>query len=208
MNDSSRSLAAPVAIAMVFGALAGGGMLLVLRRPPADDAHPPPVVRPSPSVITAVRDLSRIEGASYHVERVIELTDTQEHLFGLVESEDVILLVAAADVVAGVDLSTLGEDAIQIDEARTHATITLPRATVFATVVDEEHTYVHARTTDMLAERSDALEGEARRQARDSLETAAVEGGLLDRADHSVARTVEALVRSLGIAEVEVRTAE
>jgi hypothetical protein len=206
MSETPRTLAAPVAIAMVFGALIGAGLLLVLRREPAAVA-PPPVVRPSPSVITAVRDLSRIEGASFHVERVIELTDTQEHLFGLVESEDTVLLVAAADVVAGVDLSALGDDAIQIDDARTHATITLPHATVLATVVDEEHTYVHARTTDMLAERRDDLEGLARREARDSLQQAAIDGGVLDRADRSVARTVEALVRSLGIAEVEVRTA-
>lgn len=206
MNESPRSLAAPVAIAMVFGALVGAGLLLVLRRSP-EDVPPPPVVRPSPSVITAVRDLSRIEGASFHVERVIELTDTQEHLFGLVESQDAILLVAAADVVAGVDLATLGEDAIQIDEARTHATITLPRSTILATVVDEEHTYVHTRTTDMLAERREDLEGLARREARDSLEAAAVEGGVLERADRSVARTVEALVRSLGVPNVEVHTA-
>jgi hypothetical protein len=206
VNESPRPLAAPVAIAMVFGALAGAGLLLILRRTP--EPPPAPVVRPSPSVITAVRDLSRIEGASFHVERVIELTDTQEHLFGLVESEDAILLVAAADVVAGVDLSTLTDDAIQIDEARTHATITLPHATVLATVVDEEHTYVHARTTDVLAERREDLEGLARREARDTLQTAAVEGGLLDRADRSVAHTVEALVRSLGIPNVEVHVAE
>ena len=47
-----------------------------------------------------------------------------------------------------------------------------------------------------------------RREASTSLEAAAVEGGLLDRADTSAARTVEALVRSLGHEHVTIRRAD
>lgn len=201
-----KSLFAPVTIAALFGVLGGACIVLLARQAPP--AAPVPVVRPSPSVITAVRDLSRLETTSFHAERVIELTDTQEHLFGLVHGDDSILLVAAADVIAGVDLSGLDEHAIEIDEAHHRATITLPHAMVLATVVDEAHTYVHARTTDLLAQRREDLETLARREAQTSLEAAAVEAGVLARADRSAARTVEALVRSLGYTEVTVRTAD
>lgn len=201
-----RSPIAPIVIAALFGVVGGACIAVLMRQEPP--TAPAPVVRPSPSVITAVRDLSRLETTSFHVERVIELTDTQEHLFGLVQGDDSILLVAAADVIAGVDLASLDEHAIVVDEAQHAATITLPHATVLATVVDEEHTYVHARTTDLLAQRSDDLETLARREAQTSLEAAAVQGGILDRADRGACRTVEALVRSLGYTEVTVRTAE
>src|SRR6266511_1294449 len=60
-----------------------------------------------PDVITSVRELSRLEGVSYHVERVVDLKDKQEALFGMVAIEDAILLVASGDVIAGIDLGQL-----------------------------------------------------------------------------------------------------
>lgn len=198
----------------VLSALAGGvalgacavGLALWLTYPGSPPPPPPPSVRPSVAVVTAIRDLSRLESATAHVERIVELTDTQETLFGLMHSEDTILLVAAADVTAGVDLAALGEDAVTVDATTGEVTITLPPARVLTTAVDEERTYVHARSTDLLAERRDDLETLARREASSSLEAAAIEGGLLVRADASAARTVEALARSLGHDRVTVRS--
>ncbi|MBM4434817.1 MAG: hypothetical protein FJ028_06925 [Chloroflexi bacterium] len=51
-------------------------------------------LRPSPSVVLAVRDLARLESVEYHVERVIDLRDRQSLLFGLVRTRDAILFVA------------------------------------------------------------------------------------------------------------------
>src|SRR5207253_6452014 len=61
-------------------------------------------VRPTPNVLVAVRDLSRLESATYHMERVVEMTDEQSKLFGLVKTRDSLLLVAVGDVTAGIDL--------------------------------------------------------------------------------------------------------
>jgi hypothetical protein len=204
-EPAQRPLVVPIAIAATVGVLAGVAPGLLLNRPPPSTAAP--IARPTPSVITAVRELARLEGATAHVERVIELTDTQEHLFGLVHGDDSILLVAAADVTAGVDLAALTPASIDVDDAHARVRITLPRAAVLTTAIDEAHTYVHARTTDLLAARREDLETLARREAHDTLERAAVEGGLLDRADRSAARTVEALARSLGYHDVQVTTA-
>lgn len=203
-----RGLLAVRSVSAAVAACAIALSVWLWRREVPAPPPPPPTVRPSVAVVTAIRDLSRLESATAHVERIIELTDTQELLFGLMETQDSILLVAAADVTAGVDLAAIGEGDVAIDEATGEVTITLPRAAVLTTAVDEERTYVHTRSTDMLAERREDLETLARREAQTSLEAAAIEGGLLTRADASAARTVEALARSLGHDRVTVRQAE
>lgn len=163
-------------------------------------------VRPTPLVIVAVRDLARLESASYHMERVIDLTSTQRRVFGLVEAQDSILLVAAADVVAGVDLAALEDEDVVVEGER--VVITLPRAEVFSARLDSERTYVRQRETDLLARRRENLETSARREAERTLRTSAIEAGILERAERNAQGTVESLVRSLGFSEVEVRFEE
>ncbi len=162
------------------------------------------VVGATPAVISAVRDLARLEGVSYHMERVIDARDRQAHLFGLFESQDALLLVAAADVVAGVDLTTLGEGDIRFDPEHHWAQVRLPPAVVFSARLDNAHTYVHSRVTDRLALRAETLETRARQEAERALERAALDAGILDRARDNCARTIKALVESLGFARVEV----
>lgn len=162
-------------------------------------------VRATPSVVRAVRDLARLETASFHMERVIDLRETQSRAFGLIEAEDAILLVAAADVIAGVDLAALRDEDVVHDAARSRVTLTLPRPTVLSTRLDSEHTFVHSRSTDLLARRQEQLESRARQEAERSLTEGAIEAGLLRRAEENAARTVSSLARSMGYADVEVR---
>jgi len=165
-------------------------------------------VRPTPSVVVAVRDLARLESASYHIERVVDLRDRQEHLFGLIEAEDAILLVAAGDVVAGVDLSRLGEEDVVVDAEAGTATVTLPPPEVLMARLDSDRTFVHTRETGILARRNEDLETRARQEAERTIREAAIEAGVLDRARRNSRRTVESLVRSLGYENVTVRFAD
>jgi hypothetical protein len=162
------------------------------------------VVRPTPNVVVAVRDLARLESAAMHVERVVDLKDRQSHLFGLVGADDAILLVAAGEVVAGVDLAALAEEDVVVDPAKRTVKIRLPEPTVFSARLDNSRTYVHSRTTDLLAKRNEQLETEARRAAERELEAAALEARLLERAATNAKRTVENLVRGLGFERVDV----
>lgn len=161
-------------------------------------------VRSTPSVIVAVRDLARLESVEYHVERVIDVRDRQSLLFGLVKTQDAILLVAVGTVTAGVDLSRLRDGDVTVDPARGTARITLPPAVVLSTRLDNERSWVYARTTDLLAKRHEDLESRARLEAERTLQQTAIEGGILERARVNAERTVAALVRSLGYAEVTV----
>jgi hypothetical protein len=159
---------------------------------------------PGPDVITSVRELSRLEGVSYHVERVVDLKDKQEALFGMVPAEDAILLVASGDVVAGIDLAQLKPEDVVVSPDRRSVTIRLPHAEIFSARLDNERTYVHTRKTDVLAQRKESLETQARQAAEKTLRSSAEEAGILPRAETSVARTVRSLVRSLGFENVNV----
>lgn len=164
------------------------------------------VVRQTPAVVMALRDLARLESAEAHIERVVDLKDRQSRLFGLVQAEDAILLVAAGTVVAGVDLSKLAPDAVVVDPQSRHVTVTLPPAEILSASLDGDRTFVHTRSTDVLAKRKEGLETEARREAEKSLREAALESGLLGRAERNARATVESLVRSLGFDSVTVQT--
>jgi Protein of unknown function (DUF4230) len=162
------------------------------------------VVRATPDVLLAVRDLARLESASFHMERVIDLSDKQSKLWGMVSTEDAILLVAVAEVTAGVDLQKLTAGDVTVDPARRTARLELPAPEILHAALDNEKTYVHSRKTGTLASRNENLESRARKEAERTLVESARQAGLLNRASENARRTVEALVHSLGYDKVEV----
>jgi hypothetical protein len=198
--------------AVGLGLLVGGVFLGVLVAKSAAPALPRvpafsssvTVVKPTPSVLEKVRDLKRLESVSFHMERVIDLSDEQSSFFGLVQTEDAILLIAAADVRGGVDLGKLGPGDVQADlEART-VKIALPPGEIFGSALDSEKTYVHTRKTGVLARRQENLETRARKEAERTLMEAAKQAGIVKRAEENAVRTVSDLVRSLGYENIDV----
>jgi hypothetical protein len=195
------AIAYPAAAAVLL-ACAAAAFELGARLP----RGPAPTVsaRPTPNVVLAVRDLSRLEAASYHMEKVVELTDRQSRFFGLVEAKDALLLVAVGDVVAGVDLSKVGDGDVQLDATVNGVRVRLPRPEVLSASIDEAQTRVYERTTDVMASRNEQLEGLARQEAERAIRQGALDGGILDRARASAERTVRTLLLSLGFARVEI----
>jgi Protein of unknown function (DUF4230) len=161
-------------------------------------------VRATPGVVAAIRDMSRLDTTSFHIEKVIEARDQQSRLWGLLQPKDAILLVAVGDVVAGVDLSKLREEDVRIDPGTHAVRIVLPAPEVLSSSLDERATHVVVRVTDVLAERNEQLEGEARRQAEQEMREAAVAAGILERSRASADRTLRALLRSLGYDDVAI----
>lgn len=172
--------------------------------PGAPSPNAESVLRPGNTVVVALQQLARLEGAAFHLERVVDLKEKQTHFFGLVEAQDAILLVAAGDVTAGIDLSQLGEKDIQVDSTAKRVRLVLPHAQVFSSRVDNARTYVHTRTTDLLANRQLGLEAKAREEAERSFQQAAVDGGILVAAEKSATKTVHALLSSLGFTDIDI----
>ena len=191
-------------LALALAGVAALAAVVIFLRPIDDGLS----VRSGPSVVVAVRDLARLETVEYHIERVIDLRDSQSLLFGLIRTEDAILFVAVGQVTAGVDLGELSADDVVVDQRQGTAAITLPPARVLSTRLDSEKSWVFARTTGVLARRQEDLETRARREAERSLEQNAIEGKILERARVNAERTVAAFVRSLGYDSVTVSSRE
>jgi hypothetical protein len=181
--------------------LVGGAFVLTVWRP-FDTT--PTALRSTPSVVVAVRDLARLESAEYHIERVIDLRDRQSRLFGLIRTQDAILFVAVGQVTAGIDLTELADGDVTVDREAGSAVIVLPPARVLSTRLDNERSWVYARSTDVLAQRKEDLETRARQEAERTLEQSAVDGGILERARTNAERTIATFVRSLGYTSVSV----
>ena len=190
--------------------MAGAGALVLhLAMPFVNPVIPPmsetrTTVVPTPDVILAVRSLGRLETESYHLERVVDLTDHQTQLFGLVTSKDAILLVAVGDVTAGVDLEHVAPADVDTDWDSHSVTLRLPPPSVFSSKLDEQATRVYSRTTDLIASRHEDLESRARAEAARSMEATAVERGLLDRARGDAERALVGLLKSVGFVDVRI----
>ena len=156
------------------------------------------------TVLVAVRDLARLETVSFHMERVIDLKERQSHFFGLVQADDAILMVAAGDVSAGIDLAKMRDGDVTIEPEARRARLVLPPPEILMVRLDNERTYVHSRKTDFMAKRTIELETHARRLAEDAIRDAALETGVLQRAQRNAGHTLTALVRSLGYDHVEI----
>lgn len=161
-------------------------------------------LKPTPDVLLAVKSLARLETQSYHLERVIDLTDHETHVFGLVQSKDAILLVAVGDVVAGVDLEHVTAGDVDTDWPNQRVTLRLPPPSVFSAALDEKATRVYSRSTDLLASRHEDLEERARGEAVRSMEKSAVAQGILDRARRDAERALTGLLRSIGFGDVRI----
>jgi hypothetical protein len=199
---SGSSVWAPMAIASFVGMCVLGGMYFckATAKPPDSVV----TVRPSNALLTAVRDLSRLETTELHIEKVIDLNDRQNRLFGLVEANDAILLVAAGDVVIGIDLAKLEEGDVSMDAATGTARIRLPEPEILSSRLDEANTYVYTRKTDLLARRNEALETKARQEALAAIEKAGQDADVMGRARTQAERQLRGLATQLGAKQVEI----
>ncbi len=161
--------------------------------------NPTPTIIPDPvSIIRQVRSLSRLETASYTVEKVITAESGQgsfAFLFG-----DRLILVAHGQIIAGVDLGKMGEDDIILAEEGT-VVVTLPAAEILIVTLDNQDSYVYDRDTGVIG-MNPALETEARRAAEQEILNVALEDGILEMAQVNAETYVRNLILALGFREV------
>ncbi len=204
-----------VILVLILLALVGGGITLIgtirrLTRPLeeaeralqeqfAEITNPTPTIIPDPmTIVRQVRSLSRLETASYTVEKVITAESGQSpfaFLFG-----DRLILVAHGQVIAGVDLGKMEEsDIIVADEGM--VVVTLPPAEVLVVTLDNQKSYIVDRDTGLIGV-NPALETEARRAAEEEILSAALEDGILEMAQRNAEAYVRQLILALGFREV------
>jgi len=161
--------------------------------------QPTPTIYPSAAtVIEGVQALSRLETASYQIEKVITAESGQGalgFLFG-----DKLLLIAYGEMIAGVDLSYIGpNDVMTTDDGTVY--VRLPPAEVFVAALDNSRTYVYDRRTGV-AGMNMQLETAARQEAEQLMLQAAIENGLLEKAEENARDVLRSLLLSLGFKHV------
>ena len=194
---------APALIALAVSVVILGVALVLFfgarREPPSASRT---IVRPTGTILMSVRELARLETNELHMEKVVDLTDKQSHLFGLIDASDAILLVAAGDVTVGVDLTKLGDGDLVVDRDTGTARITLPPPEVLSVRLDEEHTFVYRRTTALLARRNEQLESTARKEAVRAIEEASHDPAVMDKARKQAERQLKDLFEKFGVTQV------
>jgi hypothetical protein len=204
---AGKSRTAVLSLALLVGCLAAvglgvGGYLALSRFAPEPTSRA--VVRPTGTILMAVRDLARLETNELHMEKVIDLTDKQSRFFGLVDATDAILLIAAGDVTVGIDLTKMAESDFQIDRDSGSVRLMLPAPEILSTRLDEEHTYVYRRTTGVLAERNEQLESRARKEAVRAIEEAARAGEVMEKARKQAERQIQQLLEKFGVTQTTI----
>jgi hypothetical protein len=164
-----------------------------------------PTIYPSSvAVVKAMRNLARLETASYTIEKVVVAEQNQDQwatLFG-----DRLLLVAHGEVIAGVDLGKMQPtDVVATGDGRVY--VVLPAPEIFFTNIDNKKTYVYDRDTGLLTNGNIHLESAARQAAQEQIQAAASEDGILQLAQRNGERYLEQLILALGFQEVIFTTA-
>ena len=161
----------------------------------SDLINPTPTIIPDPvTYINEVRALARLETIQYSVEKVITAEIGQGTLgafFG-----DRLLFVAHGIVIAGIDLSKLNPEDLQLQGDA--LTVRLPQTEIFVATLDNDKSYVYDRETGIFTHGDTNLETTARQAAEQEIAKAALEDGILDLAQQNAEVFMEKFFEMLG----------
>jgi hypothetical protein len=154
----------------------------------------------SPVVVEGIQDLNQLATVRWRESVIVAResggTDLEQFLVG-----EKVLLVAAGDVEAGVNLESLGRDDVRVSGET--VTIRLPEPEILSVSLDEEATGVYDRDFGPLNVRpDDDLVEQARAAALDRLEQTARDEDILEQAEQNAEDGIRAFVTSLGFEEV------
>ncbi len=154
------------------------------------------VITGQTAVIKEIRQLGRLETTSFTIEKIIEAKKDgggpwRDVLFG-----DKLLLIAHGEVIAGLDLSGLDENAMRVSEGTLR--LSLPAPIIFSVRLDNEQTRVYDRDQGFLSRGDKDLESEARLAAEQAIRDAACESKILDSAAENAQKQIKALLSALG----------
>ena len=155
----------------------------------------------SASVIEKVRQLSRLETVEYSIDKIVE-GERENLLLPNLLAGDKLLLIAHAEVIAGVDLS--GLNAADLRVSGSSVRIVLPKPQIFSARLDSAHTRVYARDTGLLVGADPDLETKVRQAAEQQIEQAAIADGILEKARVNARANVTSLLYALGFRTVDV----
>ena len=151
-----------------------------------------------PALLVKVQTLSQFVTVKYSLEKVVEYEDAKWY------GDSRVLLVAHGVVKAGIDLSQLAPGDIQISGKK--ISLTLPRARITDTYLDDHHTEILDHSTGAFRLFDKDLEQNARQRAVDELRLAASQNGILNDAAEKGRSQLTILLYQLGFTDINLRS--
>lgn len=163
-----------------------------------------PVVLPDPvTIVHELNAVARLETAEYIAEKVVRAERDQDFLFGAFGES--LLFVAYGEVIAGIDLGVMTPEDIQVVDPVT-VMIYLPEAEILHAAIDNDRSYVADRDTGLAVVLTGGIdpnmETEVRQRAEDEIENAAIEAGILEKANENAEIFMRNFLMGLGFENI------
>jgi hypothetical protein len=186
-----------VAFGVVVGFLLAGIVFVIARR--ITSATSPATTLDPVSVVHQIQRLNELVSVKYTVQKVVGLEE-QKVPFG----SEKLLLFVQAEVLAGIDLSKLAAADIKWLPAK-RMQVMLPPPKIEHVVIDDKETKVWDRQitwwTPWVPYNPD-LERQARLKAKDTIQQAAIDMGILDQARRNAEAGIRSLLETFGVKSV------
>lgn len=186
-----------VAFGVVVGFLLAVIVFVIARR--ITSATSPATTLDPVSVVHQIQRLNELVSVKYTVQKVVGLEE-QKVPFG----SEKLLLFVQAEVLAGIDLSKLVAADIKWLPAK-RMQVMLPPPKIEHVVIDDKETKVWDRQitwwTPWVPYNPD-LERQARLKAKDTIQQAAIDMGILDQAGRNAEAGIRSLLETFGVKSV------
>jgi hypothetical protein len=155
----------------------------------------------TPVVVEGIQRLDQLATVRFNESVIITKESGGDGIRQLLTGEELVLF-AKGSVEAGIDLSSVSRQDVQVDDNT--VTIDLPDPQVFSVSIDEGETRIYDRDLGIMPRLnpSDTLAEEARDEAQVELRNAASENNILDYAERNAEDSIRALVVALDFEEV------
>ncbi len=198
-----------IALSGLIGVLLGGAILVIFlhsakagiwdRLATAVSARTTRIDTSQPTVVVQIRRLARLESVSYSMDKMVT-GDREGRVLPPILTGDRVLLEVHGEAVAGVDLTQLTPQDVQVTGRTIH--VHLPSAQLFTVALDNARTHVYERQTGFLVPVDPSLEGEVREKAAENLRQSALASGILTTASQNACSTVTKLLLGLNFTQV------
>ena len=186
-----------VAFGVVVGLLLAVIVFVIARR--ITSATSPATTLDPVSVVHQIQLLNELVSVKYTVQKVVGLEE-QKAPFG----SEKLLLFVQAEVLAGIDLSKLAAADIKWLPAK-RMQVMLPPPKIENVVIDDKESKVWDRQitwwTPWVPYNPD-MERQARLKAKDTIQQAAIDMGILDQARRNAEAGIRSLLETLGVKSV------
>jgi len=186
-------------VVLIVGAAAGWAGFEAARRlvPPTPTPLPPPVVN-----VEQIRQAAELATVKQTLSTDITSTQVPSDIRQYLGVKEELVLIAYGEVAAGFDLSGLEEGDLWMDGTRVQ--LRLPAPQILYTRLDNERTHVVYYQKSWLVEHDLGLEGQARAEAEQAIERAAMDSEILTQASEYGQLFFTNWFYSMGFTEVRV----